>query len=351
MISIRTQTIHDLKQSVVEIITKHKKEIDVAQQLRETNEKLVDQLLRTVQKLFSGHAHMAMLDALTLRDPPQPKEQKELFFSSFLNIMIIKRCRIILRELDRVTAVKNHIVASEMLHKSPQLFPKEVLKKNLESEMKKEIFEEIQHEESNQPMLKGQVTYTLDHDDETDSLDTLDSDVSLSLHQDHVNDGTPDDRIDNHSIATQDKLLCKACGTSPCTWYDSIDSNTLTTRRNDISAKLVGLKQKRVTILTRNLETGDIDDEIKTLTNELIHIEEKIKLSAVDKELHDSINSSSKYFLVRSLHGYDTLMHTDEAECALMVEHDRLTAILASKEVLNDILERFVSRYQLELVS
>ena len=75
-------------------------------------------------------------------------------------------------------------------------------------------------------------------------------------------------------------------------------------------------------------------------TIKLARVNEQLKLKDVDKELHDTFNSVNKYVVVHSLHGYVSLIHRSEAIDALTFEHDRLVAILVSKETIDGILDR-----------
>jgi hypothetical protein len=59
-----------------------------------------------------------------------------------------------------------------------------------------------------------------------------------------------------------------------------------------------------------------------------------LKLNIVDRELHDTYNSSSDYVEIVSVHGYKALMWIGEAEKSLTKIRDKLIAKTMVSEVI-----------------
>ena len=84
----------------------------------------------------------------------------------------------------------------------------------------------------------------------------------------------------------------------------------------------------------------ELEEKIRSSMIAKTRIEETLQLQAVDKELYDAATCTSKYIVIRSLHGYDTLMDRSGAIEALLAQHDHLVAVLVSKEIIDDVLDR-----------
>jgi len=84
------------------------------------------------------------------------------------------------------------------------------------------------------------------------------------------------------------------------------------------------------------------EDLLHELTREVNHIERQVRLSKIDRELHDILASDKEYSEVTALHGYTMCMWTSEAEKALEYEHNKLVATTVSSEVVDTILDRML---------
>lgn len=259
-----------------------------------------------------------------------------------------ERSREILREIDCVKDDDGKLVASSLLHDMPQLFQKEVLLKNLESEMKQLLLNNLKNEESIHPLYN----YVSTDDEDYDSVDTLDSELSMINDKIDQEDETINVQSDNGHDLEETYLNashCKICNTCPCQWFDSNDRHhLLKEKQNEMSTRVMLLKRQRVRLLSKKNEEemqalDGIEEEIRGSTIALTNIEQELKLLAVSHELHNIMLSSSiKYVLVQSLHGYDTVMYKDEAIYSLTAEEDRLVATLTARELLDDLLDRLV---------
>ena len=364
LISIREQAIKTTEEDIGRITKEQTKCSDLAFQLRKECRKSFELLLKIFAKLFSSdiqHEIKNIMEMNMLSRSRQFNEQKILkpheiqhgqsnvhatFALLFHKSSFIEKCRILLQEIDRVHEVKSDSVASAMLHSMPQLFPKKVLCDNLYTEMKKLILEQIKGEESSHPLLDINAIGNSEDKDDI-SIDTFDSEnVDCFNNECKQSDHEASFHCHNENKQIPSKLLCRACGTYPCSWISPTDVVMFREKRENLSTRVLSMRKERLQALVSGnsdeKSLNIIEEGIKELNIELVDTDCQLSISAVDKELHDSFNSTSKYLLVRSLHGYDTLMHRTEAIDALTAEHDHLVAKLASKEVLNDILDRSV---------
>ncbi len=341
LISIRHQTILETKNSFIQIMDNQKNCQDSVLKLQQQNECSLEIMSLALCKLFGNQLrYQEIKDAIKVS---MIESDIAIETSRFT-----KRSREILREIDCVKNDDGKLVASSLLHDMPQLFQKEVLVKNLESEMKQLLLINLKNEESTHPLYN----YVSADDEDNDSVDTLDSGLSMMNDELDQKDETKDIQSDSGHVLEENFLnasLCKICDTNPCQWFDSNDGHHLLKERQDeMSTRLMLLKRQRVRLLSKKYEVEmqaleDIDEEIRVLTRTLTKTEQKLKLLAVSHELHNiMLSSSSKYVLVQSLHGYDTVMYKDEAIYALTVEEDRLVATLTARELLDDLLDRLV---------
>jgi hypothetical protein len=347
LISVRKQSIKDINDSIIQITSDGKSHIDSAKKLEKQIDYSLKILPKVFDRLFGNETHLKIEQIMTSYDSMTRKVIKscENQFRSITAksryttlsevVSFSDRCRMLLREIDRVHLFNGDHVASALLHATPQIFPKKDLKDKLQIELKKMMYNKINEEELEHPLLRHNLA-SRHYDGDCDSINTFDSG-----NEEHTISTLDCNETDDEISA---KPICEACETFPCQWNASIDVATLNEKRNQLSSTVMTIKQERFK-LSSNSHDDDVslsmmEEEIRKLTIELQRIDEQLKLAAVDKELHDSYNSTSKYFVVRSLHGYDSLMHRSEAKDALSVEHDRLVAILVSKETIDDILDR-----------
>ena len=212
--------------------------------------------------------------------------------------------------------------------------------------MKNFIIQVIEEQDARHPLLKYDESDTIDEGDNA-SIKTLDSDIDCYEETDSFQIGEP--RIGERFMVDEtkskfDSKICRACNTLQCRRKDSSNVILLEERRDDLSSRILSKKRKRLDLLSNSGEfrtsVDTVEEEIRVLSVELTRIHEQLKLEAVDRELHDTFNHDSKCFVVHSLHGYESLMYRQDAIVALKAEHDRLVATLASKEIIENILEQ-----------
>ncbi len=342
---MRQQSIQDTINCIDEIVREQNLHSNLALDLEKQNESYLEILPRAFDNLF-GNGMFDKVNRVMLEEEDDgsintvemenlSSVKKDSRYTSLHDAPTVAcQCRLLLQEIDRVDKVRDKHVASAMLHAMAQLFPKDILLKKLEKEIERVILGEIRREELGHPLLTQEITENFD-DADNDSVDTLDSESYNDLKGENNLYDTFDDGISSTRSASW----------SPCSDNNSIDVTKLSEQRDQISATLLSIKQEQYKISKRGDETHfasqqQLEDERIELAIKLKRIDEELKLAAVDKELHDSYKNTSEYIVVRSLHGYETLMHRGEAIDALNAEHNRLVAALVSKEVIDDILER-----------
>ncbi len=126
----------------------------------------------------------------------------------------------------------------------------------------------------------------------------------------------------NYSEGPDDEL-CRACKSSPCEWspYCDIDDNA-----------------KRRKALFREIKSAD-DHTSKKISEEIQAISAKLKLTLVDKELHEAhAANNNETITVRSIHGFPASFNRADAIAALEHEHNRHVGSIVAKNVVDDIL-------------
>jgi hypothetical protein len=86
----------------------------------------------------------------------------------------------------------------------------------------------------------------------------------------------------------------------------------------------------------------DRDDLLFELVNEVREIERRVHLNLIDRELHDSFATRQEYVEIRHLHGYPSILWTNNARKALNARQDRLVAMNVAHEMMDDILEEML---------
>lgn len=78
---------------------------------------------------------------------------------------------------------------------------------------------------------------------------------------------------------------------------------------------------------------------VEELTSEQKQLRHMLKLHFIDMEFHDANQTTSEHIECFALHGYRTLLWTQDARVALEREHSRLVARLVAIEIVDDILQ------------
>ena len=326
----------DINDAIEELLEKQKQHSNEVLQLTEQNRKCLEDLPRFCTALF-GSTVSSYIEDILMRDTDEIDKEG---LDSDEQVYVVKS-RKLLREIDRTQAVKRERVASIMIHKMPQLFPKHTLQTNLQTEMNNVIMAHIMHEEKTHPLSSDRRKI---NDDEK-SINSSE----LSINNDTLSDDEHIGEILYHQNRDQTGIpnnLCNACGGIPCIWRKPTNIPLLCKRRDNVSNTILSMKQKRTKIISTSSQYRsfrELDEnrvEIKRLSKALDDIDDQLKVMAVDEELHKAFKINDKYFVVRSLHGYDTLMLRADAIGLLSSEHDRLVALLVARELMEDILNR-----------
>lgn len=280
---------------------------------------------------------------------------------------ICARYHQILSELDRTIKCEDRYIASSVLHDVLQNYPKDILRIELERELdyliKQDIYER-DDKHSRIPVVQsnksdeGNIGKGEDYNDDKSEVYRIQKRALKRLGRitasvKHINMRTlMHDQVQGTN-SLKNKLggnrgMCFACQNNPCLWKNNLDTQTLTIRKDELNNEILHIQQHPDeqffnSVVARSVSNGGSyyfkrQDLIHELTWEKMEIERKLKLYAVDKELHNSYASRKNFIEVKSLHGYSTLLSIGNAQKALEREHNILVAVTVSKEVIDHIL-------------
>ena len=124
-------------------------------------------------------------------------------------------------------------------------------------------------------------------------------------------------------LESQNDKRCRACNSNPCSWSPYCDTDALAKRRK---------------ALFREMKSVD-DHTKKKITDEIQIIGVKIKLSTVDKELHDVYAANDdEAITIKSIHGFPVTLNRLDAIAALEHEHNRHVGSITAQKVVDGIL-------------
>lgn len=281
------------------------------------------------------------------------------------------RCRTLLKEFDKVVGHLKDVVPSSILHTLPQLFPKDALKAEIQIEIDKVISDNISSEELSHPLLKQSTNLEPDEDD-ISSDGTLDyyledrcqtplqdkEDLTTDYIEDSMRRGKSPRQFSlggkgnkqlHRELNRNNRNGSEYFVSSPDNRYNAIDAEGLEKRRETLVKEILVVRKRPVEmILTSTVvrsESSDLvmfrkNDLLRELSDEVSDIDNRLRMYKVHDELNKVYNEKQEFVTTRALHGYDSLMRTKEAISALEEEQKRLVAVVASKEVLEDILNR-----------
>ena len=279
---------------------------------------------------------------------------------------IYARCHQVLNEIDRAKRCKNKLVSSSIMHDSAQQFSSDMLLLDLERELDRLIEQQIDEKGSFYPPI------LFDQEDQEDGdILSEDRDDILPLSATSEKEKKFFKRIarvkkvtDTHaqnlmhyqvqglkkkkrSPQLNDKENIARTDDSHYA-NDKINPQQLIKRKDELSEELLHIKQNPdksffQSFVAKSAQKGgnthfERQNLIHELTWEKVGIENKLKLKAVDEELHVLYSSRKKFVEVKSLHGYSTTLMLNEALYALERERNKLIAISVSDEVIDNIL-------------
>ena len=304
------------------------------------------------------------------------------------------RARSVLRTLDQAMVNKNPYMDSSLLHGLKQRFPTTVLRVQLEEELDNILREQVVERER---AYLRRVDHSDSEDEEQvhekegDAADTKSSsedetgelgkegevdDIAMKIKKRAMRRARRRRRLKAEDLEAQvlkvRKLVstknksgealemaelqnklgamgCLACRTNPCSWKSSIDEPSLLARKKQIDAELDRVRADpeattfESTVALGAQQGGNTKyfraDLISELMYEKTEIQRRIDLNNVDKELHDSFATRKEYMEVKYLHGYSTILWTNNARRALAARQRHLVAINVAQEVVDDILD------------
>lgn len=120
-------------------------------------------------------------------------------------------------------------------------------------------------------------------------------------------------------------LSCRACKSISCKWVPYCDADVLAKRRKE---------------LFRQMKSAN-DDMKKKMSEELLAIGSKLKLSSIDEEIHHAYTVSDDVVMItiKSIHGFPVTLRRVDAIAALEHEANRHVGSLVAKDVVDNILQ------------
>ena len=251
------------------------------------------------------------------------------------------RCRQLQSEMDKAINNSNPEMNSSVLHGGvPQRYPTTVLRLELERELDSLLREQVYERER-------ATRFLLEQEDpdaafETDSSDEEEKEKRTGIRKpDHVSKNVFQQRKAALAEAGKDeatKMLeaelqalgpkaCLGCRKPTCEWTSSVDWNHVKQRRQQISDELVYVRMHPdVKVLESYVPLSAArggnpnfrrDDLLYELTWEDKQLAMRSRLDALDRELHDAHATNKEYMEVKALHGYATMMWTNNVSAAV----------------------------------
>lgn len=298
------------------------------------------------------------------------------------------RARELLREVDRATFSKSEWMNSFILHGNDQKFPTRVLRVHLEEALDNLLSEQIKERERAE---KKRIDSDSDGDDNDDTnpngddsdLSIQDEDESADLdlvkriqkrakRREKRNKRIKQSTQEEDVLAIKKKMVglknktgaalaeailqnqlgvggCLACHSNPCKWKPCVDMEVCMARKRILDKEIerVKLDKESSVIVSEVCLSAQLGgnttfkrlDLLDELTTEVTELENQMHLNNVDKELHDAYATRKEFVEVKHLHGYATMMWTNNARLALKARQQRMVATIVAKEVVDNILD------------
>ena len=291
-----------------------------------------------------------------------------------LDLDLDNRCRVLQNELDIAVNNSNPSMASNVLHGGVgQRFPTKILRLELEAELDAVLREQVYERERAHRFLLEQ---DQDDDDDDSSSDESDDGAVPQQKKGLSSLKTSKKKTTEQSIAKEVYLArkavmkerrkdeatkklerdlehigprgCLACFAKECHWKASIDAAQLKERRKVLSDELIYVKMKPEAATFESYvplsaaRGGNPNFRRDDLVHELLwedsQLDMRLKLNAIDRELHDAYATRKEYMEICSLHDYPTMMWTNNARRALEREHNRYVAATVANDIVDDAL-------------
>ncbi len=297
------------------------------------------------------------------------------------------RAREILLELDKAMANKNFWMDSRVLHNQDQRFPTAMVRLQLEDELDAILREQVkERERADRMKVKGVDSDESDDDEEfalrepevSDSDEEADSKERMlaivqrrAERRERKRVKRKEDDLKKQVLKARKLVLlknksgdaleeakiqnelgvegCLACRNPVCQWKPTCDEELLKLRVRELVAEQERVRSELEgdvfvsnVALGAQLGGGNVyrrNDLIEELSNEQRELERRIHLNQIDLELHDAYKTRKAYIEVKYLHGYATVLWTNNARKALEARQNRLVALNVAHEVVDEILE------------
>lgn len=298
------------------------------------------------------------------------------------------RAREMLLELDKAMGNKNFWMDSNVLHNENQRFPTAMVRLQLEDALDALLRSQVQEREradrigkagdksdddsADDELGEREAEASSDSDMEVGSAERMLSEVKkraarrekrrLKRKKENLKQQVHKARkmillVNKSGDALEQATLqnelghsgCLACRAPTCEWKPTCDEEVLQLRVRELVAELERVRSdldgeifvSEVAIGVQ-LGGGNVyrrNDLVEELTNEKRELERRIHLNQIDKELHDCFKTRKEYVEVKYLHGYATVLWTNNARKALSARQSRLVALNAAHEVIDEILD------------
>lgn len=214
-----------------------------------------------------------------------------------------QKCELVLCEMERCMKWNQRHIESSVLHNVLQVFVTKDLHRELEAELDRLLMQQLQEEE--------QKISALPRDEDIEET-------------------------------SSDANFCTACDNSPCRWHPWCDEDSLIKRKKRLYHELKEFQKHEpgeISVVNGDENPYSPNDLIKKISNEIKEIDASIKLSSIDKELHEAFSTASESVIVKSIHGFPTTIQRESAIQALQFEHNRIIARELAAETLERILD------------
>eukprot|EP01041_Mallomonas_annulata_P002218 gene2218-4307_t len=365
-------------------------------QLPSDQERIAYQLLQKYNGTYGSYVEAK--ESRRKRSKNEAQTGKHVKWDAFGNVAEIdvdERARSVLRALDQAVANKNPHMDSTIIHGNQQRFPTTILRIELEEELDNILREQITEREralrrhvniadsSDSESDLSQVSETLSHEDGDEGDEegngtqkNMKDDISTKIKKRSMRRDKRRLKLKKDSqeaqvmkarklVQTKNKTgealkmanlqnqlgvnACLACRSNPCKWKPFIDTVSLQARRKVLDAEVdrvrsnPGLMTFESVVALGAQQGGNIKYRREDLLDELVYerneLERRFQLNDVDKELHDCYHSRKEYIEVKHLHGYATILWTNNARRALEARCRKLIAMNVAQEVVDDILD------------
>ncbi|CAM9235500.1 unnamed protein product, partial [Ectocarpus fasciculatus] len=298
------------------------------------------------------------------------------------------RAREVLLELDKAMANKNFWMDSRVLHNENQRFPTAMVRLQLEDALDALLRGQIQEREradrigkagdesdddsADDELAEREAEASSDSDLEIGSAERMLAEVkkrAARREKRRIKRKKEDLKQQVHKArkmillvnksgdaleqaALQNELGhsgCLACRSPMCQWKPTCDEEVLKLRVRELVAELERVRSEidgeifvSEVAIGAQLGGGNVyrrNDLVEELTNEQRELERRIHLNQIDKELHDCFKTRKEYVEVKYLHGYSTVLWTNNARKALSARQSRLVALNTAHEVIDEILD------------